>query len=61
MLSTSGCVNTGPSPNETNVHYIAILANRVHTLEQVSFINIHTFREEVGCVCGQNLKSENVH
>ncbi len=51
MLSTSGCVNTGPSPNETNVHYIAILANRVHTIEQVSFINIHTFREEVGCVC----------
>lgn len=38
-----------------NVHHIAILANPVHTLEQLSFINIHTVREEVGGVCGQNL------
>jgi len=57
MLSTSGWSSLfmrlckhWHTPNETNEHHIAILANVVHTLEQLSFINIHTVREEArGC------------
>lgn len=64
MLSTSGWLSLfmrlckhWRTPNETNVHHIAILANPVHTLEQLSFINIHTVREEArGCVWTKSLK-----